>query len=392
MYENITMMNFDEIIDRRGRGAVKIDFAEERFGTSDVMPMWVADMDFRSPKCVIDAIKKDLEHGILGYHAPQQSYYDAIIKWQKDHHDMALQADWIKYTPGVVSGIAIAINAFTEKFDKIVVQTPVYFPFFEYPLRNKREVVYNSLIEQSGRYYMDYDDLEKHFKTGAKMMLLCSPHNPAGRIWSREELVKVAILAEKYGVIVIADEIHADLALAHHKVVSYATISKAAEQHSITLTAPSKTFNIAGLASAVTIIQNDKLRAKWLAVAEAYELHVGDFLSYGALTAAFNEGEPWRQEMLVYLQSNIDYTMAFFEQNLHQIKPWRPEASFLMWLDCRALGLTDKELMKFFVEKAKLGLNPGVSFGKEGRGFMRLNVAVPRAVLQKALKQLQDAF
>lgn len=392
MYENMRTMNFDEIIDRSGRGAVKTDFAQERFGTTDIIPMWVADMDFRSPQCVVNAIKRDLDYGVLGYHAPQQSYYEAIINWQKKHHQMLLKADWIKYTPGVVSGIAIAINAFTEKYDKIVVQPPVYFPFFEYPLRNKREVVYNSLIEKDGNYYMDYVDLEQHFRDGAKMLLLCSPHNPAGRIWSRNELAKVAALAERYGVLVIADEIHADLALHGAEIVSYATLSEEAAQHSITMIAPSKTFNIAGLASAVTIIQNDALRKKWVAASEAYELHVGDFLSYSALTAAFTEGEPWREELLAYLQQNMDYTMAYFEQYIPQITPWRPQASFLMWLDCRSMGLTDGELMRFFVERAKLGLNAGESFGKGGSGFMRLNFAVPFEVLKMALLQLRLAF
>ena len=385
-------MNFDEIIDRTGRGAIKTDFALERFGTTDILPMWVADMEFRSPKCVTDAIKDQLDYGVLGYHAPQQSYYDAIIKWQKDHHHMSIEREWIKYTQGVVSGIAIAINAFTEKFDKIVVQTPVYFPFFEYPLKNKREVLYNPLIEKEANYYMDFDNLEDQFQSGAKMFILCSPHNPAGRIWQRYELLKVSELAEKYNVIVLADEIHADLALNNEEIVSYATLSKAAAQHSITLTAPSKTFNIAGLASAVTIIPNESLRNKWVAVSEAYELHIGDFLSYSALTAAFTEGEPWRQEMLAYLRKNLDFAMDYFAAHIPQIKAWRPQASFLLWLDCRDLGLSDEELMSFFVEKAKLGLNPGISFGKEGSGFMRLNFAVPLAVLKQGLEQLKTAF
>ncbi len=385
-------MNFDEIIDRSGRGAIKTDWCDKIFGTNDLIPMWVADMDFKAPDCVRDAMKKELDYGVLGYHAPKKSYFDAIIAWQKEKHQMTLEEEWIKYTPGVVTGIAISINAFTNEGDAIVVQPPVYFPFFEYPKRNKRKVVYNPLIEQDGTYVMDYDDLEKHFVAGAKMLILCSPHNPAGRIWSAAELSRVADLAEKYGVIVIADEIHADLVLQDKAVVSYATVSEVAAHHSVTLIAPSKTFNIAGLASSVTLIQNDALRHKWVSASEAYELNVGDYLSYIALTAAFNEGEPWRQEMIHYLKDNVLYTMEFFKKEIPLIQPWQPEASFLMWLDCRAMGLNDDELMAFFVKKAKLGLSPGIMFGKEGSGFMRMNFAMPRPVLKQALEQLKDAF
>ena len=385
-------MNFNEIIDRSGRGAIKGDWRKKLFGTEDVIPMWVADMEFKSPDCVIDALKDTLDYGVLGYHAPTTAYYEAIIDWQAKHHDMYLEEEWLNYCPGVVTGIAIAINAFTEENDEIVVQTPVYFPFFEYPKRNNRKVVYNTLIEQDGTYVMDFDDLEMHFANGAKMFILCTPHNPAGRIWKREELAKVAELAEKYKVTVIADEIHADLALGGREVVSYATISEEAANHSLTLIAPSKTFNIAGLSTSVAIIKNAKLRHQWVAKCEAYEMQAGDFLGYGALIAAFNEGDEWRQAMLKHLDDNVEYTLDYFEKYIPKIKAWRPEASFLMWLDCRALELSDIELKHFFVKKAKLGLSSGIQFGEEGSGFMRMNFAVPRPILEQALEQLKNAF
>ena len=385
-------MNFDEIIDRSGRGAIKTGRSKQLFGTDDVLAMWVADMEFRSPECVADAIKETLEYGVLGYHEPINDFYDAVIKWQKEQHDMTVEHEWIKFIPGVVTAIAVAINAYTEENDQIVVQTPVYYPFFEFPRRNKRKVLRNPLIEKEGTYVMDYDNLEAHFKAGAKMLILCSPHNPVGRIWKREELEHVAQLAEQYGVVVVSDEIHSDLALDGRKILSYATISAEAANHSLTLTAPSKTFNIAGMAASVAIIQNDSLRRLFALQEEKYELHASNFLSPIAMTAAFNEGGAWRQEMLTYLKGNVDYAMDYFENNIPQIKPWRPEASFLLWLDCRELNLRDAELMAFFVQKAKLGLSPGTMFGKEGRGFMRMNFAVPRSILEKALQQLQNAF
>lgn len=385
-------MNFNEIIDRSGRGAIKTGRNKQLFGTEDVLSMWVADMEFRSPECVSNAIRETLEYGVLGYHEPMHSFYDAVINWQKVQHQMHVEKDWITYIPGVVTAIAVAINAFTEEGDKIVVQTPVYFPFFEYPRRNNRTVLRNALIEQDGNYVMDYDDLEKHFQEGAKMLILCSPHNPVGRIWQKEELEKVAVLAEKYNVIVVADEIHSDLALDDSLVVSYATISEAAAMHSVTLMAPSKTFNVAGLAASVAIIKNNKMRTVFVEQESKYELHSANFLGPVAMTAAFNEGGEWRREMLAHLSGNVDFAMDYFQKYIPQIKPWRPQASFLLWLDCRDLALKDKELLAFFVEKAKLGLSPGVMFGREGRGFMRMNFAVPRPILEQALEQLKNAF
>jgi len=385
-------MNFDEIIEKRGAGTIRTELQKEMFACEGLLPMWVADMDFRSPSCITDALKDTLDNDILGYHVPPDAFYQSVIKWQGEKHGMHLSREDIKYVPGVVTGIAVAINAFTEENDKIVVQTPVYFPFFEYPRKNKRQVVYNSLIEKDAYYEMDYEDLERHFADGAKMLILCSPHNPAGRVWRRDELEKVAALADKYKVIVVADEIHSDMPLGGREVVSYATVSEAAANHSLTLTAPSKTFNIAGLASSIAIIQNEDLREKWVAVAEAYELNMGDFLGYVALTAAFEKGDKWRVALLDYLDANVQFTLDFFKQHIPQIKAWEPEASFLMWLDCRAMGMSDAQLMKFFTDKAGLLLSPGIKFGREARGFMRMNFAMPRPLLEKALMQLKEAF
>ncbi len=385
-------MNFDEIIDRSGRGAIKVDMSEGLFGTKDLIPMWVADMDYRSPECVLNAIRGNLEHGVLGYHAPTDAFYNAIVKWQKEHHGMELEKEWIKFVPGVVTAIAVAINAFTEKGDKIVVQSPVYHPFFIYPERNGREVVYSPMIELDQTYVMDYEDLERKFAEGAKMLILCSPHNPAGRVWKREELEKIAVLAEKYNVVVIADEIHSDLVYNADDFTSYCTVSESAAAHSVTFIAPSKTFNIAGLATSAAIISNSELREKWVAKLEDYEIEVSNFLGYDALIAAYTDGEPWRQEVLKYLNENIDFLMDYFEKNIPLIKPWRPQASFLVWLDCREMGLSDDELMQFFVYKAKLGLSSGVTFGKDGAGFMRMNIGMPRDLLKQALEQLKNAF
>lgn len=385
-------MNFDEIIDRTGKGAIKYDWRQELYGDENIIPMWVADMDFKSPQCVIDTLKKTLDYGVLGYHAPTEKFYKAVIKWQKKHHNMTVKKEWLNFVPGVVTAIAVAINAFTKKGDKIVVQPPVYAPFFNYPLRNKRQVLYNSLIEKDGTYVMDYDDLEKHFADGTKMMILCTPHNPAGRVWKKQELIKVSQLAEKYNVVVVADEIHSDLVLNGNDFVSYSTLNKEAANHSLTFIAPSKTFNIAGLSTSVAIIPNDDLRNKWSTKLMDYEMEVSNFLGYEALIAAYEEGEPWRQSVIKYLDENVEFTLAFFENHIHKIKPWRPQASFLMWLDCREMGLNDDDLMRFFVEKAKLGLSSGISFGKKGSGFMRMNIGMPREMLKQALEQLKNAF
>ncbi len=385
-------MNFDEIIEKRGAGTIRTELLKEYFGREDLIPMWVADMDFRSPQCIADALKDTLDNDVLGYHAPSAAFYQSVIDWQAAHHSMQLTKDDIKFVPGVVTGIAIAINAFTKENDKIVVQTPVYFPFFEYPEKNNRQVLYNSLVEEDGRYVMDFDDLEQHFADGAKMFILCSPHNPAGRVWERQELERIAALADKYQVTVVADEIHADMPLKGREIVSYATVSEAAKQHTLTLTAPSKTFNMAGLSSSVAIIQNEELRNKWVKVSESYELNAGDFLAYVALTAAFEKGNEWRLAMLDYLDANLKYALDFFKKNIPQIKAWEPEASFLMWLDCRALGLSDQEMMSLLTHKARVALSPGVKFGPEGSGFMRMNFAMPRVLLEKALGQLAQAL
>lgn len=384
--------NFDEVIDRRDTNAVKLERCKALFGTEDVLPLWVADMDFRTPDFIIDAIQKRLEHPILGYTMPSKSFYSASIKWIKEHHDWNIQRDWFGFLPGIVPGLSFAVQSLTKPGDEIIVQPPVYYPFFHVIEKNHRVLVQNQLKEENGKFVMDFDDLEKKFTSKTKLFILCNPHNPGGRVWTIDELQRFAAICEKHQVTIVSDEIHADMVLpGKTKHTPFATVSAWSEQNTVTFMAPTKVFNMPGLISSGYIIPNAELRHQFAEFLEASEMNSGNMFAYTAAVAAYENGDEWRKQMLDYVQENIDFVADFLKNNVPQIKPMIPEASFLVWLDCQDLGMETDELHKFFSFKAGLGLNKGTIFGPGGEYHLRLNVACSRSILEKAMKQLKEA-
>ncbi|EOA53021.1 MULTISPECIES: MalY/PatB family protein [Bacteroides] len=382
--------NFDEIIDRRGTESVKWDAVSERWGRNDLLPMWVADMDFRTPSFVMNALRKRLEHEVLGYTFACEEWYTSIINWLQNRHGWKVKREELTFMPGIVRGLAFAIQCFTEKNDKVMVMPPVYHPFFLVTEKNKREVVYSPLVLRDGQYYIDFDRFRKDIQ-GCKLLILSNPHNPGGRVWTREELEQIAEICYESKTLVISDEIHADLTLPPYQHITFALVSEKARQNSLVFMSPSKAFNMPGLASSYCIIENKEICRCFQEYMEASELSEGHLFAYLSVAAAYSNGTEWLDQVLAYIQSNIDFTDAFLSEYIPDIKMIRPQASYLVFLDCRTLGLNQKELVDLFVDGAHLALNDGTMFGKEGEGFMRLNVACPRSMLEKALKQLKEA-
>ena len=386
-----TKYDFDQIVDRSNTNSVKVDALERVFGSKDVIPLWVADMDFLSPPEITEGLKKRVEHGIFGYVEPGEGYFSSIINWLKNRHDWSVSKENITFIPGVVKGFAFAIDVFTNDSDKIIIQPPVYPPFKGTTEDLNREIINNPLIFKDGQYSMDFDNLREVAKTGCKMLILCNPQNPSGRIWTKEELSELAEICFDNDIIVISDEIHSDLALPGNKHVPFATVSEKAAQNNITLMAPSKTFNIAGIVSSFAVVENEGIRKKYFDYLLARQLNEGTIFGYLAAQYAYEYGDKWLDQAIEYIQKNIDFVDDFLQNHIPQIKVIRPEASFLIWLDCRDLNLSQPELENFFIHKAKLGLNSGTMFGKEGEGFMRLNVGCSRITLEKALNNLKKA-
>lgn len=384
--------DFDEVIERRGTGALKTDKLKERFGRPDLLAAWVADMDFATPNFIIDALKKRLEHPIFGYGIEPAEYRPLIISWEKELHDWDIDPEWISFIPGIVKGIGMVINVFTSPGDEVYIMPPVYHPFRITTEMNGRKVVNVPLIEGTdGRFEIDFKKLEELPAKGG-VLIFSNPHNPGGTVWKKEELQKLAGICKEKDILVVSDEIHADMALWGNRHVPFMTVSEEARENSITFCAPSKVFNIPGIVSSFAIIPDEKLRNKFYGWLQANELNEAPEFSYVATCAAYKHGKEWRKEMLEYIEDNIKTTEEFFERNLPQIKALRPEASFLVWLDCRELGLNQRELVDKFVNEAKVALNDGSMFGKEGEGYMRLNVAMPKAKLLEVLQRIESAF
>jgi cystathionine beta-lyase len=385
--------NFDEIIDRRNTDAVKYDRCNALFGTEDVLPLWVADMDFRTPDFILNAIKERLNHPILGYTMPPKSFYPLTMNWINSHHDWNVKREWIGFLPGIVPGLSFAVQSLTCPGDEIIVQPPVYYPFFHVIKNNDRKVVFNRLQERDGQFIMDLDDLEQKFTAKTKLFILCNPHNPGGRVWTWEELLQLASICEKHKVTIVSDEIHADMVFpGNNRHIPFATISEWTAQNTITFMAPTKVFNMPGLISSSYIIPNADLRRKFAGFLEASEMNSGNIFAYIGAVAAYENGEEWREQMIEYVLGNINYVVDFLKTNIPKIKPMIPEASFLVWLDCKELGMETDDLFDFFVQKAGLGLNKGTVFGQGGEYHLRLNVACPRSILEKAMGQLKTAL
>lgn len=383
--------NFDEIIDRHNTGAVKIERCKDLFGTENVIPLWVADMDFATPDFILDGVKKRIEHPILGYSVACEDYFESVLKWINALHNCKIERDWLGFLPGIVPGLAFAINAFSQPNDEIIVQPPVYPPFINVPAKNNRKVVFNPLKVVNGQFEMDLEDFERKITGRTRLFILCNPQNPGGRTWDAETLRKVAAICYKHGILVVSDEIHSDMALNGNKHIPFAVVSEQAQQNSITYMAPSKTFNMAGLISSSYIIPNPEIRKKFKEYLENSELANGNIFAYVAAKAAYENGADWRKQMLEYVQGNLDFVVKFLEKNIPQIKPMIPQASFLIWLDCTGMNMTTNELQNFMVNKAGLGLNKGTTFGPGGENHLRLNIGCPRSILETAMAQLKKA-
>ena len=379
--------DFDKPVERRGTGALKTDALKERYGRADLLPLWVADMDWETPQFITDALKARLEHSLFGYTIEPEDYWPTVQEWIWNHHQWRVKREWLSYIPGVMKGVGMVINFFLKPDEKVIVMPPIYHPFYLTPQGNKREVVWSPLKGDK----IDFDNLEKVCDDKCRLLMLANPHNPMGIVWDRETLQRVAHFAKEHNLIVISDEIHCDLALYDNKHIPFVTVSDEAAEVGITFSAPTKTFNLAGIVSSWCIIPNDKLRKPFYEWMAANEFNEPNMFAPIATIAALKNGEEWRQQMLRYIEGNVDFLIDYCEAHIPQIKPRRPQASYLVWLDCRALGLSHEELKDLFVNKAHLALNDGEIFGKEGTGYMRLNVGTQRSVLAQALKQLEEA-
>lgn len=387
------MNKFDEIIDRHNTNSEKYDFTVERGKPADILPLWVADMDFRAPEEVLDALHQAVSHGIFGYSEVKSDYYEVIANWFTRFFQWTPKEEWLIKTPGVVFAINAAIRGLTKENDAILIQTPVYYPFGNSVIQNNRKLVKNELVYQNGHYEIDFTDFEKKIADNqVKMFILCSPHNPVGRVWTKEELGKIAEICTRYQVLVVSDEIHCDFTYEGHPHTVFADISKEMEEQCVICTAPSKTFNLAGLQTSNIFIPNAELREK---VKEAIFCGTGyaeiNILGLVACKAAYEKGDRWLGELKEYLRENLDYVRDFLATRIPQIHLVEPEGTYLIWLDCSALGLTDAELEDFIVNKAKLWLDGGNMFGEHCGQFERVNMTCPRSVLQKALEQLEAA-
>ncbi len=386
-------LDFDTVPDRRGTKCLKYDFAVQRGRPADVLPLWVADMDFKISSYIEDALAKQVQHGIYGYTETDDAYFAAVQRWISTRHGWQVQPEWLLKTPGVVFAIALAVKACTQPGDAVLIQQPVYYPFSEVILDNGRRLVSNDLVlnEAAGKYEIDFADFEKKIvENGVKLFLLCSPHNPVGRVWTKEELVRLGHICQKHGVTVFSDEIHADFVW-KGKHQMFAAADPAFAQFSITATSPSKTFNIAGLQTSNIFIPNETLREKLRHALNASGYSQLNAAGIIAAEAAYRDGGVWYDAVKEYLQKNIAYMKHFLESRLPQLKMIEPEGTYLVWVDCRALGLSAEELDELILHKAKLWLDSGAIFGTTGQGFQRFNIACPRATLTKALEQLEQA-
>lgn len=383
--------NFDEIVDRTHNNAAKYDERKKKFGTEDVIPLWIADMDFRVPKPVEDALINKAKQGIFGYVSRPEEYFDSLCRWQKRRNGWEIDKTLLSFCSGVVPALAALIRQLSEKGDEILIQTPVYPEFYEVVENAERKVIASRLVETNGSYVIDFADFEDKLMRGPKAFILCNPQNPVGRSWKREELRKMGDLCLRYHVPVLSDEIHGDLMLWGNKHTPMASISPEIASNTITCTAVSKTFNLAGLQAASVIFNNQKEREKFERFWHDLEIHRNNCFSLVASIAAYNEGEEWLLQLIEYLEGNMRFIHDYCEQYIPEIKPNIPECTYLVWLDCRGLHMADDELNEFMIKEAKLGLNAGCDFDRERNGFMRLNAAAPRSLIKKAMEQLKDA-
>lgn len=383
--------NFDEIIPRKHTDCLKYDNVKEMFGTEEILPMWIADMDFRTPPFIVDAIRKRLDHEVLGYTYCCSRWRPAIQNWVKRHYNWEVQPDEIAFVGGIVPAISFALQCFTKPGDKVLIQPPVYHPYHHVTHDLERTLVTSPLKLVNGQLEIDFADFEEKIK-GCKLFLLCNPHNPCGRVWTKDELQRMCDICVENNVLVISDEIHCDMALKGFRHTPFATVSEEAKNNSITFMAASKTFNIAGLKSSYHIIHNEEIRKQYHEFLRKSELDTAHVFATGPVATAYNEGDEWLEQMLEYVEANIDYMEEYLKNNMPKMGMIRPQASYLVFLDARGLGLPHDQLVEFFIREAKVGMNDGAMFGEGGSGFMRMNLGCPRATLVKALEQIKSAY
>ncbi len=380
------MYDFDKIVSRENTNCAKWDAVEK-----GLLPMWVADMDFQSPPEVMMALQERAQHGVFGYSSGYGDWFEVLIQWMRKRYGWAPQREWISTSPGVVAALFMLVRALTEPGDRIIIQPPVYRPFYYVARSNGCELLENPLYFDGNKHRMDLEQLRQKVDSRVKLMILCSPHNPIGRVWSREELLALGQFCLEHEITIISDEIHSDLVLPGYKHTVLASVSKELEQNMIVCNAPSKTFNIAGIPASNVIIANENLRSAYRWVLRESGLALPNVFAVTAVEAAYTYGEAWLDELLLYLEENYRLAAGYLAERIPEIKLVEPEGTYLLWLDCRSLGLNDEELDRFIKEKAKLLLEPGTIFGTGGSGFQRMNIACPRSRLLEALQRLEKA-
>jgi cysteine-S-conjugate beta-lyase len=383
--------NFDIITDRANTWSLKWDYNDSIFGRKDIIPMWVADMDFPSPPEIIEAIKKRADHGLFGYTKVSEQYDDTVIKWMEKRHNWFIKEQWLTHSPGVVSSIDTAILAFSKVGDKVLIQTPLYHCIHASVLENERQLVTNPLKCSDGFYSIDFEDLDDKLKSGVNIMILCSPHNPIGRVWSRQELTRISELCIKHKVLLVSDEIHSDIVYKEHKHIPIASISEEMSQNSITCISTTKTFNLAGLAESLVIIPNKTIQNTFQKTLNRTGADMINIFGMIAAEAAFKYGEEWLEDLIEYLQGNLNILTDYINKNISAIKVIKPEGTYLAWLDCKTLLKDERKLREFFVKQAGVGLNDGIIFGTDGSGFQRINFACPRTMLLDGLQRIEGA-
>ena len=385
-------MNFDEIINRKGTSSVKYDGRSFYFGKEDLIPMWVADMDFSVPEFITDAIIKRAKHPIYGYTLRPDSYFTSFIEWVKRRHNWEIQKKWILYSPGIVPALNFIVQAFSEPGDKVLIQPPVYHPFFHVVENNQREGVFNPLRYINNHYEIDFEDLEVKLVSGVKLILLSNPHNPVGRAWTQEELTKLGNICVENNVLIISDEIHSDLVLPGFQHVPMASLSDDIARNTITCMAPSKTFNLAGLSTSSVIISDPGKRNHFQEYLERFHISGGNVFGNLASETAYSFGDDWLDSLLEYLDENFRFLDDYLKTNIPSVKLVPAEATYLAWLDFSALELVGDNLKSFIINKARVGFNDGRTFRTGGEGFQRMNLACPRSVVEEALKRLKVAI
>ncbi|MEA3451462.1 MAG: PatB family C-S lyase [Bacteroidota bacterium] len=385
--------NFDEFIERKGTDSIKYDKAKAVFGNDDILPMWVADMDFPAADFIINDIKKRIDHPILGYTMRSKAFNSSFKNWAKRRYNWDIKMGWLDFSPGVVTGLAVSLLALTKQNDKIIIQPPVYHPFFETVLGNERILVENPLKKnKEGKFEIDFKNLEQIIDVDTKAIIFSNPHNPVGRVWAKDELQKLADIAIKHDLIILSDDIHADFVFKGYEYTPIASLSEEIAERTITIMSPSKTFNIAGLSTSIVVIQNEEIKEKYNQKLAGMHLFLGNVFGSVAFESAYSKGDEWLNELLVYLEENTDLVVDYISKNIPKIKIWKPEGTFLLWLDFSETGFSHNEIKQKLINDAKLGFNDGETFGSNGSFFFRMNIGTQKENVKIALEKLKNVF